>query len=246
MKITIDNQIYYVNHGKEDEHFDTKEAASEQDVAIMLEALKIVQMERPKVMAYLKVYKVNFVQLRTKEGHLHGQKEAIPTLILWDPTSGRSREKTLQISENGFSDGACLFLPLSDADAIARWIVKHLDQHIHCQVGIAERDLRTWKHLAEEADPWPFSSYRPSEETVASTFGELQPGRYEVTFRDERRTALLEIQPHSGSVRVRFLRGHPVNSKTGALGKHAWTILPCAPDKGIEDFLHEELWFEGV
>ncbi len=77
------------------------------------------------------------------------------------------------------------------------------------------------------------------------TFAELQPGRYETIFQDGFRSARLEIQPYGGLLRVRFIRGLFMKSKTGTLETHKWTILSCAPDKKVEELLHEELQFEG-
>jgi len=116
----------------------------------MIAALRIVQDERPHIMQYLKIYKVTFVQLRASEGKLEGRRAAIPVIVLRDPTSPTTGETSIRMAENGFSDGACLFLPLSDANAIAKWIVKQLDSHVRCETLIAERNLDVWGQITKE------------------------------------------------------------------------------------------------
>ncbi len=242
VKISIDSAIYLVNQGEADEKFRPRGEASDQDVAVMLEALRIVQRKRPKMMEYVKLYKVSFVQLRTNGGKLGGQKTAIPYFVVRE-YKAEGREETLQMSENGSKEGACLCLPLTSANAIASWIVKHLDRHVHSTVHILKRDMEMWEGVATEADPWPYTAM----EFPNYAFGEMPPGRYETDFRDKtdlKKIARLEIQPYNGQLRVRIIDGHPMRHGTNVLSKGHLTLLSADPGKLIEDLLYEELQFE--
>lgn len=147
MKISIDNAIYPVEKGevKEDENRTTG-VASEQDVAIMLAALKIVETARPIMMQYLKLYKVRFV---TEFG---GRRAAVPYLVFRNPTGPTTDEISVRVSETEFPNDSRLLLALIHAEDIASLIISHLDREIARQFKQTRRTLGVWEQISEEID----------------------------------------------------------------------------------------------
>lgn len=150
MKVSYDDRVYAIRDAKEDEKRPTDQVVSQQDIDIMLEALRLLFADLPNLRRHVKLFKFGFAQQGSFSGQPPGKLVVIPYMVLKHPDHPGGGEVPVSGFDRGFIEGQCLFLPLTDASKIADWLKHELKEAMEGNVIVADRVLRSWKAFARQ------------------------------------------------------------------------------------------------